>query len=166
MANSAFIMLSPFTVVGNVTVGGTLTMTGQLLLADGSAATPSLAFNSQSTTGFWFQGSNTVGFGASGNAIIGFDGNGIGLLSTGRVAWMNNSSSPFSTADTSLSRPASAGVVAIGTGASGSFAGTVKATTINATTTFQLNGANGVATFGASDATSFTVAGGILTAIS
>jgi hypothetical protein len=65
----------------------------------------------------------------------------------------------YDTPDTCISRLA-AGVIGIGTGATGSVAGTLDATLYRAA------GTAGVATFGPSAVTSITVKGGIITAIS
>lgn len=99
-----------------------------------SAPTNSLDISGQVNGGGW----NTImrlnhqssgGYGVFGGFAWGYAGVGIVSVTSGGTYCFSSTSAPTGTADTALSR-VSAGVVGVGTGAAGSFAGTLKATTL------------------------------------
>lgn len=127
----------------NLTPNGT----GSIVVADGGAgATPKMIFggsgygffrNTVTDGGAIFVALNTAAqFAFKANTIFGMDVN-------GAIKWSSGSGTPHSSYDTGITR-ASAGVVAIGTGAAGDFSATIKAAahTIGAT-----NGATAADTF-------------------
>lgn len=158
MANS--IWVSPFATFN----GSAAVFTSPVQLPDGSAAAPSLTFGS-SGPGWYRISAGVIGLGASGTAtpFVAIGNSGIFLSASNPIAW-SATADAFGSDDVGVSR-LSAGVLGIGNGNAGSFAGTLKVATINATTAFQINGVAG-ANFGPGAAVSLTIVNGIVTAAS
>jgi hypothetical protein len=112
------------------------TMTGPITAPDGSASTPEYGFSSGG--GLWgrggyttlLSGATSIFFGTSANASqasIATSGTGTYAMgSNGAISWTNSAGNANSSMDTSTSRCA-AGIVCIGTGASGSTLGVIEA---------------------------------------
>ncbi len=158
MANSVWI--GPFGISNN---GSGIVFSSPGLFPDGSTSTPSVAFSASPTTGIFRSAAGGIGL-TFNQYTYGFFGSALSILQGVPVAWTSSSNVDGGT-DTGISR-ISAGVLGIGTGAQGSFAGTLKVDTVNAVTAYQANGTPGVATFGPSVVTSITVKNGLVTAIS
>lgn len=163
MASSAFI------VPGNLSVGGTLTMTGALLLADGTQTVPSLAYASETGKGWYSRGTSLITYVVgNGTGIVDISGitnsEHINLKASGMFG-ISSANADAAAADSGISRLGSASLE-FGNGTNGNAAGTITGATINATSAFQANGTPGAATFGPGGVTSLTVAKGIVTAAS
>jgi hypothetical protein len=126
------------------------------LFGDGTAGAPSITLASIPTYGFFSLSGNfalTIG----GVARLEYLAGGQQNKSDYGILW--SSGTVNSASDTGITR-LSAGVVAVGTGAQGSVAGSVDAAG------YRTAGVVGVATFGPAAVASITVKGGIVTAIS
>lgn len=128
MANSTWI--GPF----GVFTGSAFIFTAPVLFPDGSSALPSIAFSGEPTLGLFRPGAGNLGLNtSSGHVSIDFAEDVFTFTSGLRFGWTNSATNAFTGGlDTGLSR-ISAGLLAVGTGAQGSFAGTLKLTglTIN-----------------------------------
>lgn len=109
MANSIFITPFGGTIQGNVSV------TGQVLAADGTAAAPSYSFATALGMGFYKYDSSGVGFAVAGASCL-YLSNVIRMVSGADLSWTNSSSNPNTTLDVSLVRDAAA-VLALKNGA-------------------------------------------------
>ena len=79
MGRKTTVLLTP----QNLSVGGNLTVTGQGLFADGSAAAPSISFTNDSDTGFYWNASpNVFNISTGGSSIGQFSASGITLGDT------------------------------------------------------------------------------------
>lgn len=124
MANSAWI--SPFGI--NFT-GASVVFTTPALFADGSSALPSAAFASEPTLGLFRPSAQNLGLVTSaGHISIDFGEDIFVFTSTTRFGWTNSATNAFTGAlDSGFSR-ISAGLIGVGTGGAGSFAGGLKLT--------------------------------------
>lgn len=92
--------------VGNKSITGTLTVSGQILLpALGSDSTPDLAFAVAPTTGLRRFTSSIIGVVIGGSAKAVFNGNSVVVASTGKFSWAQ-SGAPNDTEDLILTRSA------------------------------------------------------------
>lgn len=80
-------------------------------------------------TGSGVRVSSTVGLADTSNAQYNLDSGGLGLAANTFVRWSQSNNAPYDTKDTGLSR-ISAGLLGVGTGGAGSFAGGLKLTTL------------------------------------
>lgn len=94
------------------------------LIPVGATATPSYSFTGNATSGLFFDANIGPAFSAGNSESVGISSNGPQLANNGVLKWSSGVINNAST-DTGLSRD-SAGVVDVGTGASGSVAGTIK----------------------------------------
>lgn len=112
-------------------IGGGGTVTGPITFPDGSASAPSILFTGDTQTGWYQPATDQWSFTVLGTPTQFFTNvlarYGIGVT----LAWANGSNAVSGSSDTGLSR-SSAGVVAVGTGAQGSTAGTLVANAVNA----------------------------------
>lgn len=102
--------------------GGNQPFTGKVIVPVGSAAAPSLTFNTDTTTGFFRQAASVIGAVIAGVCSALFNGTGIKLGSGGIYKWSFNADPSVANADTGLSRTFP-GVVAVGNGAQGDASG-------------------------------------------
>ena len=127
------------------TSNGAFTLSGPLLLPDGTAAAPSLAFASATTTGFSHPSGTIVDFSSGGTAAIRFQGNGTVLPAGYFLAW--NVGAIGTTQDTFLSRAAAATIQQGGADAAAPVNQTLQAQGVAAGTS-DVSGANYTITSG------------------
>ena len=121
--------------LGGATIGtnalavtGTGAFSGALLIADGSAAAPGVAFSAQSGLGLYRVSSGTIGVSINGTHGYSFAGSNFRAGSLGTIGF-SSASAPSAANDTTISR-VSAGVFGVGTGAQGSIAGGLQAASL------------------------------------
>jgi hypothetical protein len=104
----------------------------QVLIPNGTTANPALAFSAYPGSGMYNAGNGAVAFSQAGvgyNAFS-FDYNGeLRCVVGGGLAWTGSATLGSGSPDTGITR-AAAGIVAIGTGAQGSIAGSIQASSI------------------------------------
>lgn len=69
-----------------------LTISGRVLVGDGTVAAPSLAFASETTLGLFRRGTAALGYAQGGSQKLEFSGDSIQLPSTGTIRWLPGSS--------------------------------------------------------------------------
>ena len=127
--------VAPSLALGGATIGtnalavtGTGAFSGPLLIADGSAAAPGVAFSAQSGLGLYRVSSGTIGVSINGTHGYSFAGSNFRAGSLGTIGF-SSASAPSAANDTTISR-VSAGVFGVGTGAQGSIAGGLQAASL------------------------------------
>jgi hypothetical protein len=127
--------------LGGVTsssVSGTdITLGGLLKMPNGTVGAPSITFTSFPTYGIYFNTSTGLVFSHAGADAFGIRTASFAFPAASFFAW--TSGGITAAFDTGISRLA-ANSIAFGNGTAGDFSGTIKATTINAVTGFQVNG--------------------------
>lgn len=127
----------------------------------GTAGAPSMSING-ATHGFWSHSASAVDFTSSGSTAIDFNSSGLVLRNTGVYAFTSGDPSAVAP-DGGLSRLGAASF-ALGNGTTGSFTGTLKLSTMNAVTAYQINGVAGASGSG-TVLSQLTVVNGIVTSI-
>lgn len=118
------------------------TMTGSILGASGTEANPSYSFSSDAASGMWLRSANALSFSSGGAARLEIQTGAIKARSTGIYGW--TAGMPSASLDSGFSR-VSAGVIGVGTGGSGSTAGTLRAAALAANgSDFTITAANTV----------------------
>lgn len=114
--------------------GGNLTsinLDGPVFSIDGAQAAPVWTFQSQSTFGFYKRGTSLLTLVQASTGVMDFDGitntEHLNIKATG-IFGFSSGNADTAAADTAISR-ISAGLLGVGTGASGDFAAAIKATT-------------------------------------
>jgi hypothetical protein len=119
-------------------VSGTdITLGGLLKMPNGTVGAPSITFTSFPTYGIYFNTSTGLVFSHAGADAFGIRTASFAFPAASFFAW--TSGGITAAFDTGISRLA-ANSIAFGNGTAGDFSGTIKATTINAVTGFQVNG--------------------------
>ncbi len=121
------------TAAGGLTISGNATTTGQGVLKDGTIAGPSTGFASEPGNGIYRATAGVFGVAINGGGRLGVTAsNQVFVQSSGVYGF--NSGTGITSADTAISRIA-AGVIGVGTGATGSVGGTLIAGTVGLGTT-------------------------------
>jgi hypothetical protein len=109
----------------------------RILFGDGAAASPGIGFVSEPGSGMYRAGTTKVAFDINGTPVATFTGSGWNIASGLSLEFYG---SGITSADTNFSRT-SGGVVAVGTGAAGSTAGSMSMTSITLSgSSFSFNG--------------------------
>ena len=131
---------------GNVAVGGTLTVTGQSLFGDGTAAAPSISFSSETTMGFFRNtaGAITWALGGGGSTYFRLNGD-VTVAANSAIQWSGTSASATAAVDTILVRDA-ANVIAQKNGTTAQTARIYGTTTNSKYLQLTHDGTNGILT--------------------
>lgn len=106
---------------------GIVNFTSQTQFASGTAAAPGISFTASQNSGFFFTAGGGIGVSSAAVAYFAFYANEMQAKSTASLTW--SSANIDGTDDTNISR-VSAGLLGMGTGAQGSFAGGIKLTNL------------------------------------